>query len=97
ARTSHVPYDFEMDYRDPSAQFCSEVASAAYARRGVHLWRGLSSMSGRGLARWLGAFGVRNFVTLAPSDLEYDPQMSVVAEWRDPEALFSDHLDNAVL
>lgn len=97
ARASHIPYDFAMDHHDPSRLFCSEVASAAYARHGVALWRGLSSMSGDGLTRWLGALGVRHFTTLAPSDLEYDPAMRVVAEWRDPDALFSDHLDNAVL
>jgi hypothetical protein len=96
-RSTHIPYDFAMDWRDPSAQFCSEVAFAAYARHGVRLWRGLSSMSGEGLTRWLSAFGVRHFRTLAPSDLEYDPQVRVIAEWRDPETLFSDHLDNAVL
>ncbi len=97
ARAGHVPYDFAMDFGDPSAMFCSEVASAAYRERGVTLWRGLSSMSGQGLTRWLAAFGVRRFTTQAPSDLEYDPQLRVVAEWRDPDTLFSDHLDNAVL
>jgi hypothetical protein len=95
ARREHVGYDFPMDWRDPSRQFCSEVAYAAYLPHGVHLWRGLSSMSGSGLTRWLAAFGVENFVTLAPSDLEYDPQLRVVAEWRDPGTLYADHLDNA--
>src|SRR5262249_30973296 len=93
----HIPYDFAMDYEDAHEEFCSEVAYAAYAQHGLRLWRGLSTMSSRGLTRWLGAFGVRNFATLAPSDLEYDPQVRVVAEWRDPSTLFSDHLDNAVL
>lgn len=97
ARAGHVAYDFAMDWQDPSTLFCSEVASAAYAPHGVRLWRGLSSMSSPGLTRWLGAFGVRHFTTLGPSDLEYDPQMRVVAEWRDPATLFADHLDNAVL
>lgn len=96
ARAGHVAYDFPMDWQDGEEQFCSEVAYAPYAARGVRLWQGLSSMSGRGLTSWLGAFGVRHFETLAPSDLEYDPQVRVVAEWRDPQALFSDHLDNAV-
>src|SRR6056300_106790 len=32
-----------------------------------------------------------------PSELEYDPMLSVVAEWRDQETLFKDHLDNAVM
>lgn len=97
ARASHIGYDFAMNHHDPSTLFCSEVASAAYAPHGVRLWRGLSSMSGPGLTRWLGAFGVRYFTTLAPSDLEYDSQMRLVAEWRDPDTLFADHLDNAVL
>ncbi len=97
ARAGHIAYDFAMDYADPEKQFCSEVASSAYHGRGITLWRGLSSMSGEGLTRWLGAFGARHFVTHAPSDLEYDPQLRVVAEWRDPDTLFSDHLDNAVL
>ena len=32
-----------------------------------------------------------------PSDLEYDPQLSVVAEWRDTETLYKDHIDNAAM
>jgi hypothetical protein len=39
---------------------------------------------------------VRNFKTQEPSDLEYDPQLQVVAEWRDPATLFQDYVDNAV-
>ncbi len=92
----HIPYDFEMRYDDPSKLFCSEVASAAYHAVGVRLWKGLSTISTPGLRTWLGAFGVRYFETQEPSDLEYDPQISVVAEWRDPETLYQDHLDNAV-
>ncbi|RZO58021.1 MAG: hypothetical protein EVA89_20360 [Sandaracinaceae bacterium] len=97
ARAGHIPYDFAMDYEDPSKMFCSEVASHAYSEQGVHLWRGLSTLGGEGLTRWLGAVGVRYFETYAPGDLEYDPQMRVVAEYRDPETLFQDHVDNAIL
>jgi hypothetical protein len=32
-----------------------------------------------------------------PSDLEYDPKLSIVAEWCDPQTLFKDHVDNAVM
>jgi hypothetical protein len=81
ARAHHVPYDFEMDYHDHTKRFCSEVASAAYEPQGIRL----------------GSFGVRHFETQAPADLEYDSQLSVVAEWRSPEALAQDHLDNAVV
>jgi len=45
----------------------------------------------------LAQLGVRHFTTQEPSDLEYDPQLVVVAEWRDPATLLDDHIDNAVL
>jgi hypothetical protein len=92
----HIPYDFEMDFNNSEKQFCSEVASSAYRNYGVTLWKGLSAISSKGTRNWLGAFGVRHFETEGPTDLEYDPQLSVVAEWRDPETLYKDHLDNAV-
>jgi hypothetical protein len=72
------------------------VASAAYREHGVTLWTGISTLSAPGLRRWLASFGVRQFETQEPSDLEYDPQLSVVAEWRDATTLFDDHIDNAV-
>jgi Permuted papain-like amidase enzyme, YaeF/YiiX, C92 family len=97
ATARHISYDFEMNYRDHRQQFCSEVASAAYERVGVRLWMGISHVSSRGVTSWLAAFGVKYFETQEPSDLEYDPQLRVVAEWRDPETLFQDHADNAVI
>lgn len=93
----HLPYDFAMDYRDHEKQFCSEVASSAYESQGVTLWSGLTRTSGRGARNWLYRLGVRHFETHGPSDLEYDPQVAVVAEFRDLETLFDDHLDNAIL
>jgi len=97
AGSRHIPYDFTMDYSDPARQFCSEVASAAYRSQGVRLWMGVSRLSTPGVMAWLSALGVRHFETQEPSDLEYDPQLRVVAEWRDPETLFKDHVDNAVI
>ncbi len=96
ATSGHIPYDFTMDYADPSRLFCSEVASAAYAQAGMTLWMGISTISREGLRRWLAAFGVEHFATQEPSDLEYDPQVHVVAEWHDAATLFDDHVDNAV-
>ena len=96
ARTEHIPYDFTMDYADASRLFCSEVASAAYRAHGVTLWTGISTITAPGLRRWLSSFGVKQFETQEPSDLEYDPQVAVVAEWRNPVSLFDDHIDNAV-
>ncbi len=97
ARRRHIPYDFAMDTADHERLFCSEVASAFYGEQGIGLWMGLSTISSPGLASWLAGFGVRHFVTQEPSDLEYDPQLRVVGEWRDPEVLFKDHVDNAVI
>lgn len=97
ARSRHIAYDFAMDYDDPGQMFCSEVASAAYRTQGIALWQNLTSTSDEAAARWLGRFGVEELTTHGPSDLEYDPQMAVVAEWRDPETLFQSHLDDAIL
>ncbi len=57
---------------------------------------GLSTISHRGLRDWPASFGVRHFATQEPSDLEYDPQLRVVAEWHDATERFADHVDNAV-
>ncbi len=97
AKARHIPYDFEMDFRDPSKQFCSEVASSAYHHVGIDLWKGVTHMSAPGVVKWLSYFGVTHFETQSPADLEYDPQLSVVAEWRDPDTLWQDHVDNAVV
>jgi hypothetical protein len=95
AKEGHIAYDFAMDYKDHSKLFCSEVASAAYEKFGVNLWAGISHISSPGLRKWLTAFGVTHFETQEPSDLEYDPQLVVVGEWRDQATLRKDHYDNA--
>jgi len=97
AEKRHTAYDFDMDFTDHDKLFCSEVASAAYEAVGINLWMGISHISSAGTRSWLGAFGVKQFETQEPSDLEYDPQLAVVAEWRDPETLWKDHIDNAVI
>jgi hypothetical protein len=97
ALSEHISYDFEMDYKNHKKLFCSEVASSEYKRLGVDLWMGQSTISSIGTAKILAGFGVKNFETQEPSDLEYDSQLSVVAEWRDVETLYNDHIDNAVV
>ena len=96
ARSRRIPYDVEMDLQDDKRMNCSEVVSSAYRKVGIRLWMGMSSISSPGVTSWLAAMGVRHFETQEPSDLEYDPQVRVVAEWRDPETLFMDHVDNVV-
>jgi hypothetical protein len=96
AKSRHIAYDFEMDSQDNTRKFCSEVVLDPYAKIGVKLWAKKSSISSPGVARWLSYFGVTHFETQEPSDLEYDPKLTVVAEWRDIETLYKDHIDNAV-
>lgn len=93
----HIPYDFKMNFFDSEAMFCSEVGSYAYKNNGIQLWQSESTISSYGVVTLLNTFGVENFVTQMPSDLEYDPQLSVVAEWRNTKALYEDHLYNAVI
>jgi hypothetical protein len=97
AQRRHIPYDFAMDWRDHQAQFCSEVVAAAYELSGVRLWMYLSHISSPTLRLWLASLGVRHFETQLPADLEYDPQLRVVAEWRDRATLFKAHIDDAVI
>jgi hypothetical protein len=96
ARIQHIPYDFTMDYRDPAARFCSEVISTAYQRVGVRLWMGISYISSPTATAWLGSLGARHFETQEPADLEYDPQLRVIAEWHDRATLLKAHVDDAV-
>jgi hypothetical protein len=97
ARARHIPYDFAMDFQNHAELFCSEVVSAPYQAVGIRLWMGISRISSPGLRSWLAGFGVRHFATQEPSDLEYDPQLCVVAEWHDPQLLYQDHIDNALI
>jgi hypothetical protein len=96
-RDEHIPYDFAMEWDDTSTAFCSEIVFHPYRELGVDLWSIRSAMSAPGLARWLGAMGVRELTTLVPSDIEYDPQVRAVAEWRDAPALMDFRLDNAII
>ena len=93
----HIPYDFAMEWEDASAAFCSEIVFHAFLERGVELWTVRSSITAPGLVRWLGTMGVRQFTSLLPSDIEYDPQLGAVVEWRDAPALMNFRLDNAII
>ena len=96
ARGRHIPYDFQIDYQDHTRMYCSELVATSYQPVGITLWAQTSQISDSGTRRWLTELGVTHFATEEPSDLEYDPQLVVVAEWRDPETLFRDHVDNVV-
>jgi hypothetical protein len=96
AEEHHIPYDFELDHRDESKMYCSEVPAWAYRDVGITLWMNISRISAPGTRTWLTDLGMRHFDLQEPSDLEYDPQLRVIAEWRDAETLYMDHVDNVV-
>jgi hypothetical protein len=97
ARTKHLPWDFTMSPSNPSGRYCVAVVTSCYERYGLHLWKGMTTMSAPGVVNWLNNFGVSHTQTYSPSDLEYDPMLRVVAEWRHPEALYQDHINNAII
>lgn len=97
AFSRHIPYDFSMNAADSTAMFCSEVAATAYRKYGIVLWSAPSTIAQPGVVDWLNDFGVRYFETQMPSDLEYDPQLGIVAEWKDQATLQKDHQDNAMM
>lgn len=97
ARNHRIAYDFAMNYRDDSKLFCSEVVYHAYRHEGINLWQIKTLMTQPGLRAWLADMGVKSFKTLAPSDIEYDPQLAAVAEWRDLDVLREDRIDSAIM
>lgn len=96
-KSAHIPYDFNMNWTDATSMFCSEVVYHAYRSVGIDLWADKSKLEAPGLTRWLGDMGVTHFITIVPSDIEYDLRIAPVAEWRNLETLQYDRLDNAVL
>lgn len=96
-KASHIPYDFSMNWNDASRMFCSEVAYHAYLTTGIDLWADKPKLESPGLIRWLGDMGMTHFTTIVPSDIEYDPRLAPVAEWRNLETLRYDRLDNVTL
>ncbi len=96
-KAAHIPYDFSMNWNDESKMFCSEVAYHAYRTIGIDLWADKQKLESPGLIRWLGDMGMTHFTTIMPADLEYDPRLAPVAEWRNLEALSYDRLDNVTL
>ncbi len=97
ARGRHIPYDFAMDYRDPSAMFCTEIATSPYAAAGLTLYEDLSTFTSPSLVGWLASLGVTQFETQAPADLELDPAVVVVAEWRAVDVLRTERIHDAVI
>lgn len=96
-RSERIPYDFAMNSEDRSELFCAEAVYVAFKDAGMSLWPVRSHIGTRGIIRFYGPLGVRSFVTLTPQDLELDPRLALVAEWRYSGALRKDRIENALI
>lgn len=88
AAGENIPYDFGMVPNEASELFCSEVVQYAYSMAAKELGRDFQlplfstgiNMRNR---QFLDNLGVRVNSTFAPADIEVDPRVELVAEWRD--------------
>ncbi len=92
---SHL-YDPLLDWGDDERYYGEELLLSAYDRERINLWPVRGRLTSPGLATWLHSLGVRHLDVLVPSDLEYDPALTPVAEWRNIERLRDERFNNAV-
>jgi hypothetical protein len=95
-----VPYDFSMDYDDDSELFCLELVRLAYLESsGGSVAVPMYPSSLRLLldSPFLKALGVSDRELFTPSDLEVDPSLEVVAEWRNLDLTPETRLRDAAL
>lgn len=96
-------YDFQMNDRDASEFFCSEVVQFAY--REASGGRVLLPMVKTDLSRfqkmanhnWITRMGVQDREVFSPSDIDVDPRFTPVAEYRFIPALRERRLDDATM
>jgi hypothetical protein len=102
SRGENIPYDFGMTMDEPSELFCSEIVQHAFNLAAKDLGREFRvplfptriSMQNRD---FLEAIGVKATTTFAPADIEVDPRLEMVAEWRDYSRIRLLHQHDAIL
>lgn len=102
AAGENIPYDFGMVPNEPSELFCSEVVQYAYQMAAKELGRDFSlPLFSTGITmrnrEFLNNLGVKVNSTFAPADIEVDPRVELVAEWRDFSRVRLLHHHDAVL
>jgi hypothetical protein len=102
AKGENIPYDFGMIMNEPSEIFCSEIIQHAFNLAAKDLKREFRvplfptriSMRNRD---FLEAIGVKATTTFAPADIEVDPRLEMIAEWRDFSRIRLLHQHDAIL
>lgn len=82
-----IPYDFSMELQGYDKLFCSKLIRQAYdeASGGACKLPAFPSRFERGARDFLDRIGVTARASFAPGDLELEPSMEAIAEWRDFE------------
>ncbi len=95
-----IPYDYRMDTEDHSEFFCAELVGFAYERTSAGRLRlptyptSLRALRGH---PFLDNMGIRSHTTFAPGDVEVDPQLRLVAEWRNLHHSAETRIKDAIL
>ncbi len=95
-----IPYDYRMDSGDHSELFCAEMVSFAYERTSagrLHLPTYPTSLRTLQGHPFLDKLGIRDHTIFAPGDVELDPRLRLVAEWRDLRHSAETRIKDAVL
>lgn len=105
-RGKNIEYDFGMNYKDDKRLFCSEVIYQGfnYVTNGILDVPKIKTQFNPGLISFLNKMGidvnkenVDSFYTFSPADIEFDPDFSLVAEWRNPLKLKESRMKDAIL
>lgn len=95
-----IPYDYRMNTQDRSEFFCAELVGFAYERASAGQLRlpayptSLQALRGH---PFLENMGIRDRTTFAPGDVELDPRLQLVAEWRNLRHSAETRIKDAIL
>jgi hypothetical protein len=102
ATGENINYDFGMVMDEPSELFCSEVVQRAFQLAAKEMGREFrlplfpTSMNPRN-RDFLTLLGIKVNSTFAPADMEIDPRVEIIAEWRDYDRVRMLHRHDAAL
>lgn len=82
---NNIPYDFERDMNEPSAFDCSEVVREGFKRasHGKILFPMYITRLPKDLMPFINSLGIKTDLSFSPEDMDVDPRVELVAEWRD--------------
>lgn len=95
-----VPYDFNMNFSDSSELSCSELIRFAYSQATngiVNIPKYPSSVKKLAGNKLFTDLGIHEKEIFSPSDYEIDPELSVIAEWRDYSETYGTRVQDAIL